>query len=192
MAKKDKKQKQQQKEQERREREEREQGQGVAQHTEEVVENAPAVETVEETHIEPAAEEAHVEPVAEEAAKAAETEAGAKPGAEAAAPGAGVKKKYYYNPAKAKERRDKVMAAAVAGGYIPKKRTGTGTTEKRTSKTGKTYYYTPWNKLSGEQKDARLAQARGRMKDERALARKYKEEHPEEFAKSQGQDQQNT
>ena len=95
---------------------------------------------------------------------------------------ASAKKKYYYNPEKAKERRDKLMEFAKAGGYEPKKRVGTGVTEKRTSKSGKTYYYTPWGKLTEDQKDQRLAQARDRMKEERALARKYKEEHPDEFA----------
>lgn len=97
------------------------------------------------------------------------------------------KKKYYYNAEAAKRRRERLMEYAKLGGYVPRPRSeGTGATEKRTSKTsGKTYYYTPWSKLTQEQKDARLASARDRAKEERELARKYKEEHPDEFQKEE-------
>lgn len=83
-------------------------------------------------------------------------------------------KKYYYDPTAAKARRDRIMEAAKAGGYIPKaRRVGAGITEQRTSKSGKTYYYTPWGKLTPEQKDARLDYAR----KERQYAKAYKAEH---------------
>lgn len=83
-------------------------------------------------------------------------------------------KKYYYDPTKAKERRDRIMDAAKVGGYVPKpRRVGAGITEQRTSRTGKTYYYTPWGKLTPEQKAARLNYAR----TERQYAKAYKEEH---------------
>jgi hypothetical protein len=83
-------------------------------------------------------------------------------------------KKYYYDPTKAKERRDTIMEAAKRGGYTPKpRRVGAGITEQRTSKSGKTYYYTPWGKLTEEQKRARLDYA----KKERQYASAYKAEH---------------
>ena len=83
-------------------------------------------------------------------------------------------KKYYYDPAKAKERRDRIMQHAQAGGYVPKpRRVGAGITEQRTSKTGKTYYYTPWSKLTPDQKQSRLDYA----KTERQYAKAYKAEH---------------
>ena len=83
-------------------------------------------------------------------------------------------KKYYYDPAAAKARRDRIMEAAKAGGYTPRpRRVGAGVTEQRTSKTGKTYYYTPWSKLTPEQKSDRLEYAR----KERQFAKAYKEEH---------------
>jgi len=90
------------------------------------------------------------------------------------------KKKYYYNPVTAKAYRDRIKAAAVVGGYVPQERKpGTGQTEKRTSKSGTNYYYTPWSKLTEEQKQSRLASARARMAQEREDAKKYREEHPE-------------
>ena len=90
------------------------------------------------------------------------------------------KKKSYYNPEAAKARRVALMEAAKKGGYVPKERTpGTGKTEKRTSKTGTNYYYQPWSSLTQEQKDARLLAARKRNADDREMARKYREEHPE-------------
>ena len=91
--------------------------------------------------------------------------------------------KTYYNPVAAKARRELIMEFAKKGGYEPKVRApGTGLTEKRTSKTGTTYYYQPWSTLSEETKAARLAQARERAARDRELVRKYKEEHPEQFA----------
>lgn len=83
-------------------------------------------------------------------------------------------RKYYYNPEAARERRRRIMEAARAGGYVPRpRRVGAGITEKRTSSTGKTYYYTPWSKLTPEQKAARLEYARR----EREYAKAYKREH---------------
>jgi hypothetical protein len=83
-------------------------------------------------------------------------------------------KKYYYDPVAARERRQRIMEAARAGGYVPRpRRVGAGITEQRTSKSGKTYYYTPWSKLSPEQKAARLEYARR----ERQYAKAYKAEH---------------
>ncbi len=94
-----------------------------------------------------------------------------------------LKRKSYYNPVTAKAYRERLMEAAKAGGYEPKPRAaGTGASEKRTSKKGTTYYYTPWSSLTEEQKATRLAQARTRAKTERELAARYKAEHPEEFS----------
>jgi len=91
-------------------------------------------------------------------------------------------KKSNYDAVKAKQYRDRIKAAAIAGGHVFKEKgAGTGTTVKKTSKTGTTYYYQPWSQLSQEQKDARLASARKRNADDRALAAKYKLEHPELF-----------
>ncbi len=90
------------------------------------------------------------------------------------------KKKYTYNPTTAKAYRDRIMDFAKQGGYEPKpKSEGTGLTEKRTSKTGTTYYYQPWSTLTDDQKKTRLAQARERSAKDRELARKYREEHSE-------------
>lgn len=90
------------------------------------------------------------------------------------------KRKSYYNPVAAKARRVALMEAAKKGGYVPKERTpGTGKTEKRVSKTGTNYYYQPWSSLTQEQKDARLLAARTRNADDREMARKYREEHPD-------------
>lgn len=92
------------------------------------------------------------------------------------------KRKTYYNPKTAKAYRERLMEFAKKGGYEPKPRAeGTGQSEKRTSKAGKTYYYTPWSKLTEEQKAKRLEQARTRATVDRELAAKYKAEHPEEF-----------
>ena len=79
----------------------------------------------------------------------------------------------------AKKRRDRIMEAAKAGGYIPQKRVGTGATEKRVSKKGTTYYYTPWAKLTPDQKKKRIEQSKKYAAQTRALARKYRAEHPE-------------
>lgn len=88
------------------------------------------------------------------------------------------KKKSTYNKEAAKKRRDQIMEYAKAGGYVPKERTpGSGNTEKRTSKKGTTYYYTPWGSLTPEQKATRLAQARDRTARDRDDAKKYREEH---------------
>jgi hypothetical protein len=95
-------------------------------------------------------------------------------------------KKGSYDPVKAKEYRNKIKAAAIAGGMTFKEKgTGTGTTVKKLSKTGKEYYYQPWSQLTDEQKKQRLAQARERSAQDREMARKYKEEHPELFKKNQ-------
>ncbi len=80
---------------------------------------------------------------------------------------------YYYDPAAAKARRDKMKTFAVAGGYVPEKRVGLGISELRTSKTGKTYRYIPWSKLTEEQK----AQRRGYAREQREYAKAYKREH---------------
>lgn len=89
-------------------------------------------------------------------------------------------KKSTYNPETAKAYRERLMEFAKKGGYVPKpKAEGTGLTEKRTSKTGTTYYYQPWSSLTEEQKKTRLAQARDRAARDRDMARKYREEHPE-------------
>lgn len=77
----------------------------------------------------------------------------------------------------AKRRRDKIMAAARAGGYVPQRRVGTGATEKRTSKKGTTYYYTPWSKLSADQKAKRIAQSKKYAANVRAQAAAYRREH---------------
>jgi len=88
------------------------------------------------------------------------------------------KKKSTYNKEAAKKRRDELMEYAKAGGYVPKVRTpGSGNTEKRTSKKGTTYYYTPWSSLDPEQKAKRLEQARERTARDREDAKKYREEH---------------
>lgn len=91
-------------------------------------------------------------------------------------------KKGSYDPAKAKAYRDKIKQAAIAGGHVFKEKgVGTGTTIKRVSKTGTTYYYQPWSQLSQDQKDERLAAARKRNAVDRDMAAKYKTEHPELF-----------
>lgn len=77
----------------------------------------------------------------------------------------------------AKARRERVMAAARAGGYTPQRRTGTGTSQKRVSKTGKTYYYQPWASLDEATKQKRLASARKNAQETRRLAQLYKQEH---------------
>jgi len=83
-------------------------------------------------------------------------------------------RKYYYDPEAAKRRRQEIMEAAKRGGYTPRpRRVGAGVTEQRVSKTGKTYYYTPWVKLTPEQKRARLDYAR----QQREYAAAYRAEH---------------
>ncbi len=82
-------------------------------------------------------------------------------------------KTYYYDPAAAKARRDRMKAFAEAGGYEPQKRVGLGLSELRVSKkTGATYRYTPWSKLTADQKRSRLDYA----KREREYAKAYKRE----------------
>lgn len=95
-------------------------------------------------------------------------------------------KKSYYNKERAKAYRDRIREAAIAGGYIFKEKgVGGGTTVKKVSKTGKEYYYQPWSLLTKEQKEARLAAARERSIQDRELAQKYKQEHPELFKKEE-------
>ena len=77
----------------------------------------------------------------------------------------------------AKRRRDRIMSAAKAGGYVPQKKAGTGATIKKTSSHGTTYYYTPWDKLSGDQKRKRIEYSKKYAAETRALARAYKAEH---------------
>lgn len=77
----------------------------------------------------------------------------------------------------AKRRRDKIMEAAKRGGYEPQKREGTGMSEKRTSKKGTTYYYTPWSKLTKDQKDKRIEQSKKYAANTREMARRYRAEH---------------
>ena len=103
-----------------------------------------------------------------------------EPAAESSETSEEPKKKYHYNPVTAKAYRERIMEFAKKGGYEPKPRAeGTGLTEKRTSKTGTTYFYQPWSTLTDEQKKKRLAQARERAARDREMARKYREEHPE-------------
>lgn len=80
---------------------------------------------------------------------------------------------------RAKEYRNRLMAAARAGGYVPKKREGSGLTIKKTSKHGTTYYYQPWSTLSAEQKAKRLAYSRENARKVRAEAAAYRREHGE-------------
>lgn len=77
----------------------------------------------------------------------------------------------------AKAYRVRLMTAARAGGYTPSKRTGTGLTQKKTSKHGTTYYYQAWNTLSGAQKADRLKYSRDYSKRTRMEAAAYRAEH---------------
>lgn len=79
--------------------------------------------------------------------------------------------------AAAKAYRERLMAAARAGGYEPKRREGSGLTQKRTSRHGTTYYYQPWNTLTGAQKAKRLAYSREYSQRTRAQAAAYRAEH---------------
>ncbi len=79
--------------------------------------------------------------------------------------------------ARAKEYRERLMGFAKAGGYEPKKREGSGLTQKRTSKHGTTYYYQPWDTLSGEQKAKRIAYSKGYARKVRQEAAAYRREH---------------
>lgn len=76
-----------------------------------------------------------------------------------------------------KARRDKIMAAAKAGGYVPQKREGKGLSIKKTSKSGTTYYYQPWKTLDAEQKAKRIAYSKKYAAETRAQARAYRAEH---------------
>ncbi len=78
----------------------------------------------------------------------------------------------------AKRRRERIMAAAKAGGYVPQKREGTGATIKKVSAKGTVYYYTPWASLTAEQKRTRIEQSKRHAAKTRALARAYRIEHP--------------
>ena len=79
--------------------------------------------------------------------------------------------------AASKARRDKIMAAAKQGGYIPQKREGKGLSIKKTSKTGTTYYYQPWDTLDQAQKDKRIKYSKDYAAKTRAEARAYRAEH---------------
>ena len=81
--------------------------------------------------------------------------------------------------ARAKAYRAKLMQHAKAGGYTPSKKgkTGTGKTIKKTSKTGNTYYYQPWDTLSPSQKRDRLDYAKRNAAKIRAEAAAYRREH---------------
>lgn len=78
---------------------------------------------------------------------------------------------------RAKRYRENLMAAAKAGGYTPQRRQGTGKSIKKVSKSGTTYYYTPWKELSRDEKEKRLAYARESAARTRAEARAYRAEH---------------
>lgn len=78
--------------------------------------------------------------------------------------------------AAAKRRRERIMEAAKQGGYVPQRRVGTGATIKKTSRTGTTYYYTPWSSLSPDQKQKRIDYSKKYAAETRALARAYKKE----------------
>jgi hypothetical protein len=94
-------------------------------------------------------------------------------------------KKGTYDPVKSKEYRDRIKAAAIAGGHVFKVRgEGTGISIKKTSKSGKEYYYQPWSQLTEEQKKSRLDAARKRAAEDREYARKWKEEHPVQEVKA--------
>lgn len=79
--------------------------------------------------------------------------------------------------ASAKARRDKIMAAARAGGYVAQKREGKGLSIKKKSKSGTTYYYQPWNTLDAGQKAKRIAYSKKYAAETRAQARAYRAEH---------------
>ncbi len=77
----------------------------------------------------------------------------------------------------AKARRERIMAAAKKGGYVPQKRVGLGLTIKKVSRTGTTYYYTPWKTLTPEQKRKRIEYGKRYAAEQRRMARAYREEH---------------
>lgn len=79
--------------------------------------------------------------------------------------------------ARAKEYRERLMAYAKQGGYVPKKREGYGLTIKKTSKHGTTYYYQPWNTLSDEQKAKRIEYSKEYAAKVRKDAAAYRREH---------------
>ena len=79
--------------------------------------------------------------------------------------------------AASKARRDKIMAAAKQGGYVPQKREGSGLSIKKKSKSGTTYYYQPWKTLTPEQKAKRIAYSKDYAAKTRAEARAYRAEH---------------
>lgn len=86
--------------------------------------------------------------------------------------------------ARAAAYRAKIKAAAQAGGYQFKERTpGAGTTIKKVSKTGKIYYYQPWDTLTPAQKKDRVNKSLEYAARNREMARRYKQEHPELFQK---------
>ncbi len=82
--------------------------------------------------------------------------------------------------ARAKEYRERLMGFAKAGGYEPKKREGSGLTQKRTSKRGTTYYYQPWDTLTAEQKAKRIAYSKDYASRVRRDAAAYRREHPKD------------
>jgi hypothetical protein len=54
---------------------------------------------------------------------------------------------------------------------------GGGVTVKKTSKSGKTYYYQPWASLTEAQKKDRISKSLVYAKKNRDYARRYKAEH---------------
>lgn len=93
-------------------------------------------------------------------------------------------KKYYYDPEGARARRQRIMDAARAGGYVPQRRVGTGATIKKTSaKTGKEYYYTPWENMSPERKQKAIDYSKDYGRKIRADARAFREEHSQPKAR---------
>jgi hypothetical protein len=81
---------------------------------------------------------------------------------------------------RAKEYRDKIHAAAEAGGHVFKKKgIGGGVTIKKLSKNGKEYYYQAWASLTEEQKKDRIAKSLEYARKNREQARLYRLEHPE-------------
>lgn len=80
--------------------------------------------------------------------------------------------------ARAASYRAKIRAAAQAGGHIFKQKgVGGGVTVKKMSKTGKEYYYTPWNTLTDAQKKERIAKSLEYAAKTRQMAKQYKIEH---------------
>jgi hypothetical protein len=80
--------------------------------------------------------------------------------------------------ARAAAYRTKIKAAAEKGGHVFKQKgVGGGVTVKKTSKTGKEYYYQPWNTLTEAQKKDRIAKSLDYARKNREMARQFKIEH---------------